>query len=174
MGKAAGKLVDESARESANESTDEPASTSTNDSDSESAHDSKNKSTTDSTNKPTTDSTNKTANKSTNRSANRSANRNARKKKRDRDDDKPAPSASERLLFGGPLRYDMGWSQHSDAFMELNFRAMVTRLPSLLASSFRLAWTADRRAARIVLSAELARGAAQAVSLLAVNSVLGG
>ncbi|WP_405885501.1 ABC transporter ATP-binding protein/permease [Streptomyces sp. NBC_01136] len=67
----------------------------------------------------------------------------------------------------------MGWSQHSDAFLELNFRAMVTRLPSLLASSFRLAWTADRRAARIVLSAELARGAAQAVSLLAVNSVLG-
>ncbi|WP_371553049.1 ABC transporter ATP-binding protein/permease [Streptomyces sp. NBC_00554] len=67
----------------------------------------------------------------------------------------------------------MGWSQHADAFLELNFRAMMTRLPSLLASSFRLAWKADRRAARIVLGAELARGAAQAVSLLAVNSVLG-
>ncbi|MFD9330849.1 ABC transporter ATP-binding protein [Streptomyces sp. NPDC060065] len=67
----------------------------------------------------------------------------------------------------------MGWSQHSDAFLELNFRAMMTRLPSLLTSSFRLAWKADRRAARIVLGAELARGAAQAVSLLAVNSVLG-
>ncbi|MFE6484965.1 ABC transporter ATP-binding protein [Streptomyces sp. NPDC057757] len=67
----------------------------------------------------------------------------------------------------------MGWSQHADAFLELNFRAMVRRLPSLLASSFRLAWTADRRAARIVLTAELTRGAAQAVSLLAVNSVLG-
>ncbi|MGD1218076.1 MULTISPECIES: ABC transporter ATP-binding protein [Streptomyces] len=67
----------------------------------------------------------------------------------------------------------MGWSQHSDAFLELNFRAMVTRLPSLLASSFRLAWKADRRAARVVLAAELARGGAQAISLLAVNSVLG-
>ncbi|WP_078629564.1 ABC transporter ATP-binding protein [Streptomyces sp. 142MFCol3.1] len=67
----------------------------------------------------------------------------------------------------------MGWSQHSDAFLELNFRAMVTRLPSLLASSFRLAWRADPRAARVVLAAELARGGAQAVSLLAVNSVLG-
>ncbi|MFD4624751.1 ABC transporter ATP-binding protein [Streptomyces sp. NPDC058475] len=67
----------------------------------------------------------------------------------------------------------MGWSQHADAFMELNFRAMVTRLPSLLASSFRLAWKADPRAARVVLAAELARGGAQAVSLLAVNSVLG-
>lgn len=86
---------------------------------------------------------------------------------------KPEPTESERLLFGGPLRYDMGWSQHSDAFLELNFRAMVTRLPALLASSFRLAWQADRRAARTVLVAEVARGLAQAVSLLAVNSVLG-
>lgn len=121
--------------------------------------------------KPAGKSVGEPATEPTTESAGEQAGRRARKKKRD--DDKPAPSSSERLLFGGPLRYDMGWSQHSDAFLELNFRAMVTRLPSLLASSFRLAWTADRRAARIVLSAELARGAAQAVSLLAVNSVLG-
>lgn len=82
-------------------------------------------------------------------------------------------SESERLLFGGPLRYDMGWNQHRDAFLELSFRAMVTRLPSLLASSFRLAWQADRRAARTVLVAEVGRGLGQAVGLLAVNSVLG-
>ncbi|MFI7411604.1 ABC transporter ATP-binding protein [Streptomyces sp. NPDC049627] len=67
----------------------------------------------------------------------------------------------------------MGWNQHRDAFLELNFRAMVTRLPSLLGSSFRLAWQADRRAARTVLGAEVVRGLAQAVGLLAVNSVLG-
>lgn len=83
------------------------------------------------------------------------------------------PSASEQLLFGGPLRYDMGWNRHNGAFLELNFRAMVTRLPAMLGSSFRLAWQADRRAARIVLAAEAGRGATQAVSLLAVNSVLG-
>ncbi|MFJ9897902.1 ABC transporter ATP-binding protein [Streptomyces sp. NPDC091280] len=83
------------------------------------------------------------------------------------------PSASERLLFGGPLRYDMGWNQHNDAFLELSFRAMVTRLPAMLGSSFRLAWQADPRAVRIVLAAEAGRGATQAVSLLAVNSVLG-
>ncbi|KAF3469555.1 ABC transporter ATP-binding protein [Streptomyces sp. Tu 3180] len=77
------------------------------------------------------------------------------------------------MLFGGPLRYDMGWNQHSEAFLELNFRAMITRLPSLLASSLRLALQADRRAARTVLAAEVGRGLAQAVSLLAVNSVLG-
>ncbi|MFC9127356.1 ABC transporter ATP-binding protein [Streptomyces sp. NPDC057099] len=84
----------------------------------------------------------------------------------------PDVSESERLLFGGPLRYDMGWNQHADAFLELNFRAMITRLPSLLASSLRLARQADRSAARIVLACEAGRGAAQAVSLLAVNSVL--
>ncbi len=56
----------------------------------------------------------------------------------------PEVSESERLLFGGPLRYDMGWNQHADAFLELNFRAMMTRLPSLLASSLRLARQADR------------------------------
>ncbi|MDX3532036.1 ABC transporter ATP-binding protein [Streptomyces sp. ID05-39B] len=67
----------------------------------------------------------------------------------------------------------MGWNQHRDAFLELNFRAMVTRLPSLLISSLRLAREADPRAARIVVAAELGRGVAQAVSLLAVNTVLG-
>ncbi|MFE2048959.1 ABC transporter ATP-binding protein [Streptomyces sp. NPDC059459] len=68
----------------------------------------------------------------------------------------------------------MGWSQHADAFMELGFRAMLTRLPSLLASSLRLARQADPQAARTVLAAEVGRGLAQAVSLLAVNSVLAG
>nr|WP_256251830.1 ABC transporter ATP-binding protein [Streptomyces sp. yr375] len=67
----------------------------------------------------------------------------------------------------------MGWNQHTDAFLELNFRAMITELPSLLAASFRLAHQADPRAARIVLVAEVGRGVTQAVSLLAVNSVLG-
>jgi ATP-binding cassette subfamily B protein len=81
-------------------------------------------------------------------------------------------SESERLLFGGPLRYDMGWNQHSDAFLELGFRAMITRLPSLLGVGLTLAWQADRRAARVVLASEAGRGVAQAVSLLAVNSVL--
>ncbi|MFB7086719.1 ABC transporter ATP-binding protein [Streptomyces sp. NPDC056296] len=83
-------------------------------------------------------------------------------------------SESERLLFGGPLRYDMGWNQHADAFLELGFRAMLTRLPSLLSSSLRLARQADPQAARTVLAAEVGRGLAQAVSLLAVNSVLAG
>ncbi|MEU5889920.1 ABC transporter ATP-binding protein [Streptomyces sp. NPDC047461] len=90
-----------------------------------------------------------------------------------RDVREPELSESERLLFGGPLRYDTGWNSHSDARLQLSFRAMVRQLPALLALSFRLAWQADRKAARIVLGAEAGRGLSQAVSLLAVNSVLG-
>jgi ATP-binding cassette subfamily B protein len=90
-----------------------------------------------------------------------------------RDTVAPEVSESERLLFGGPLRYDMGWNQHRDAFLELDFRAMMTRLPGMLGSSLRLARQADAQAARIVLAAQVGVGVAQAVSLLAVNSVLG-
>lgn len=82
-------------------------------------------------------------------------------------------SESERLLFGGPLRYDMGWNQHREAFLELDLRAMVTRLPGMLMSSLRLSRQADPGATRVVLAAQVAIGVAQAVSLLAVNSVLG-
>ncbi|MFJ3642258.1 ABC transporter ATP-binding protein [Streptomyces sp. NPDC090108] len=67
----------------------------------------------------------------------------------------------------------MGWNEHSDAFLELGFRAMMARLPGMLASSLRLARQADPAAARTVLLAEVGRGVAQAVSLLAVNSALG-
>nr|WP_214660941.1 ABC transporter ATP-binding protein [Streptomyces polyasparticus] len=77
------------------------------------------------------------------------------------------------MLFGGPLRYDTGWAKHEEAALELDFRALLRRFPALIAASLRLAWGADRQAARIVVSAELGRGLAQAVSLLAVNSVLG-
>ncbi|MFF7963903.1 ABC transporter ATP-binding protein [Streptomyces sp. NPDC007903] len=67
----------------------------------------------------------------------------------------------------------MGWNEHADAFLELSLRAMVRRLPGMLASSLELARQADPRAARTVLAAEVGRGVAQAVSLLAVNSALG-
>ncbi|MEW2286483.1 ABC transporter ATP-binding protein [Streptomyces sp. NPDC047841] len=90
-----------------------------------------------------------------------------------REASEPVVSASERLLFGGPLRYDMGWNRHADAFLTLSFRAMLTRLPGMLSSSLRLARQADARAARVVLAAEAGRGVAQAVSLLAVNNALG-
>ncbi|GLF96045.1 ATP-binding cassette domain-containing protein [Streptomyces yaizuensis] len=89
----------------------------------------------------------------------------------------PAPdtgevSESERLLFGGPLRYDAGWDQHTGSFLELNLRTMIARMPRLIASTVRLAHRADPRALRRVAGAELGGGIAQAVGLVAVNQVL--
>ncbi|WP_406336311.1 ABC transporter ATP-binding protein [Streptomyces zaomyceticus] len=81
-------------------------------------------------------------------------------------------SESEQLLFGGPLRYDQGWNKHEDAFLQLNLRSMVTRLPHLIATTARLAWEADKSALRLVTLAEVGRGISQAVSLVAVNRVL--
>ena len=49
------------------------------------------------------------------------------------------PSESEQLLFGGPLRYDMGWNKHEEAFLQLNLRSMVTRLPHLVVTTAQLA-----------------------------------
>ncbi|WP_078877254.1 ABC transporter ATP-binding protein [Streptomyces sp. 150FB] len=83
-----------------------------------------------------------------------------------------AVSESEDLLFGGPLRYDLGWNKHEAAFLQLNLRSMVTRLPRLLATTGKLAWEADKGALRLVTYAEVGRGLSQAVGLIAVNRVL--
>ncbi|WP_424889120.1 ABC transporter ATP-binding protein [Streptomyces sp. XH2] len=76
------------------------------------------------------------------------------------------------MLFGGPLRYDAGWSQHEEAYLELSLRAVTARLPRLLSSGFRLARRADPAAARALVAADIARGLTQAVGLLAVNRAL--
>lgn len=81
-------------------------------------------------------------------------------------------SESERLLFGGPLRYDMGWNQHQGSFLELGLRTMVARMPRLIGATIRLAHRADPRALRRVAIAELGGGVAQAVGLVAVSRVL--
>ncbi|UCM91985.1 ABC transporter ATP-binding protein [Streptomyces marincola] len=81
-------------------------------------------------------------------------------------------SASEQLLFGGPLLYDTGWSSHDGAFTRLGLWSMVATLPRLIRTTVRLAAEADRGALRLVAAAEIGRGAAQAVGLVAVNTVL--
>ncbi|WP_093796988.1 ABC transporter ATP-binding protein [Streptomyces sp. Wb2n-11] len=82
-------------------------------------------------------------------------------------------SQSERLLFGGELAYDIGWSRHQGAWLALDLWAMARTLPKLVGVAVRLAHQADARALRVVWLAELGRGIAQAVGLVAVNSVLG-
>ncbi|MFJ8011083.1 ABC transporter ATP-binding protein [Streptomyces sp. NPDC096339] len=82
-------------------------------------------------------------------------------------------SDSERLLFGGELAYDLGWDQHEGAWLRLGLLTMARRLPRLVGTGLRLAHLADPRALRVVLASEAGRGVAQAVGLVAVNSVLG-
>ncbi|MEU1817821.1 ABC transporter ATP-binding protein [Streptomyces roseifaciens] len=79
---------------------------------------------------------------------------------------------SEHLLFGGPLLYDNGWTQHEAAYFEMSLGAMALRLPRLVRSTVRLARQADRRSLAVVGAAELIRGVGQAVGLVAVNGVL--
>lgn len=81
-------------------------------------------------------------------------------------------SASERLLFGGPLLYDARWADHHNAYFEMSLWAMALQLPRMVAFTARLALRADRRALWTVGLGELVRGIGQAVGLIAVNSVL--
>ncbi|MEV6108879.1 ABC transporter ATP-binding protein [Streptomyces sp. NPDC051940] len=81
-------------------------------------------------------------------------------------------SESERLLFGGPLRYEAGWGAHEGKAYELGLAGIVRALPGLLGTSVRLARQADRTATRAVILSELGRGVTAALGLLAVNSVL--
>ncbi|MGW0731768.1 ABC transporter ATP-binding protein [Streptomyces sp. NPDC002851] len=81
-------------------------------------------------------------------------------------------SESEKLLFGGPLRYDQGWVRHEEARLDVGFKSMIKQLPTQLAIVMRLAWSADRSATWQLLGAELGQGIARVVTLLAVNSAL--
>ncbi|MET8408479.1 ABC transporter ATP-binding protein [Streptomyces sp. NPDC005195] len=84
----------------------------------------------------------------------------------------PQVSDAERELFGGPLRYDMGWSQHEHAGLDLTMRSALRQMPPLVGATLRMAWRADRRALVAVAISEIAQGVAAAVSLLAVNAVM--
>lgn len=82
-------------------------------------------------------------------------------------------SDSERELFGGPLRYDTGWSDHEWAPLELGLLASVRTMPRMVAGTLRLAWRTDRPALVSVGIAEAGQGLTAALGLLVVNSVLG-
>ncbi|WP_426362216.1 ATP-binding cassette domain-containing protein [Streptomyces sp. E-08] len=81
-------------------------------------------------------------------------------------------SASERLLFGGELAYDEGWSQHRGTWVRLGMWNMAVSFPRQVGIAVRLARQADRRALYTVAVSEIGRGVAQAFSLVAVNALL--
>lgn len=84
----------------------------------------------------------------------------------------PTVSAAEQELFGGPLRYDMGWSEHERARLDLTMLSAIRAMPRLVGSTLRRAWGADRPALLAVWVSEIGQGIAAAVSLLAVNAVM--
>ncbi|MGW4437579.1 ABC transporter ATP-binding protein [Streptomyces sp. NPDC004596] len=84
----------------------------------------------------------------------------------------PEVSDAERELFGGPLRYDFGWSQHEGARLDLTMTSALRSMPGLVGATLRMAWRADRRALVAVAVSEIGQGLAAAVGLLAVNSVM--
>jgi len=84
----------------------------------------------------------------------------------------PEVSDAERELFGGPLRYDVGWSEHEGAHLELTMRSALRSMPGLVGGALRMAWRADRRALLAVVLSEVGQGVAAAVGLLAVNAVM--
>ncbi|MFD0542457.1 ATP-binding cassette domain-containing protein [Streptomyces mexicanus] len=84
----------------------------------------------------------------------------------------PEVSDAERELFGGPLRYDVGWSEHEGAHLELTMTSALRSMPGLVGAALRMAWRADRRALLAVVLSEVGQGVAAAVGLLAVNAVM--
>ncbi|MFJ5779299.1 ABC transporter ATP-binding protein [Streptomyces sp. NPDC093094] len=81
-------------------------------------------------------------------------------------------SDAEQELFGGPLRYDMGWSQYEHAGLDLTMTSALRSMPSLAGATLRMAWQADRRALGAVAVSEIGQGIAAALGLLAVNAVM--
>ncbi|MGW2539688.1 ABC transporter ATP-binding protein [Kitasatospora sp. NPDC001574] len=81
-------------------------------------------------------------------------------------------SASEQLLFGGPMRYDYGWAKHEMASGEVTFWAVARQMPRFLRLAGRMAWQADPRALVALVGAEVLRGLAAAAALIATNRAL--
>ncbi|WP_316521145.1 ABC transporter ATP-binding protein [Kitasatospora brasiliensis] len=81
-------------------------------------------------------------------------------------------SDSEQLLFGGPMRYDYGWTKHEFAGAKVTFATVARQMPRFLTLAGRMAWSADRTALITLVTAELLRGVAAAVMLIATNQAL--
>ncbi|MCP3821843.1 ABC transporter ATP-binding protein/permease [Streptomyces sp. A3M-1-3] len=84
----------------------------------------------------------------------------------------PKVSTSEQELFGGPLRYDMGWTEHEHARLELTLWTALRSTPHQVWGTLRRAWRADRGALLSVGACEIGQGIVTAVNLLVLNAVM--
>ncbi|MFI5617610.1 ATP-binding cassette domain-containing protein [Streptomyces sp. NPDC051567] len=85
----------------------------------------------------------------------------------------PEVSASERELFGGPLRYEEGGASHEYARLDLTLWSALRSVPLMVRATLRLALRADRRALTAVAVTEIAQGVTAALGLVVLNTVLG-
>ncbi|MFE7663745.1 ABC transporter ATP-binding protein [Streptomyces celluloflavus] len=90
---------------------------------------------------------------------------------------RPAPrplpvSQTEKLLFGGALRYDLPFTRHERPLLRMGFWAMARQFPAMAAVVGRAAWQVDPRALLTLLGAELGQGLTRAFGLVATNSAL--
>ncbi|WP_329536986.1 hypothetical protein [Streptomyces sp. NBC_01450] len=51
----------------------------------------------------------------------------------------PLVSDAEQELFGGPLRYDLGWSQHEHTGLDLTMTSALRSMPALVGATLRMA-----------------------------------
>jgi ATP-binding cassette subfamily B protein len=51
----------------------------------------------------------------------------------------PLVSDAEQELFGGPLRYDLGWSQHEHTGLDLTITSALRSMPALVGATLRMA-----------------------------------
>jgi ATP-binding cassette subfamily B protein len=75
-------------------------------------------------------------------------------------------------LFGTGITYKMGHNRHYERYLTSNTRDALKALPRLIGLCLRLSLRADRRSTYMLISAQLALGAATAFGLLATNGVL--
>ncbi|MCT9139771.1 ABC transporter ATP-binding protein [Streptomyces violarus] len=81
-------------------------------------------------------------------------------------------SWSERFLFGGRLKYDLGFNRHEEAVLDLSLWEIARRFPALVGTALSLAYQADRRSFRRLLTAELLQGIAAAVLLISAENLI--
>ncbi|MFF2508162.1 ABC transporter ATP-binding protein [Streptomyces sp. NPDC058067] len=86
--------------------------------------------------------------------------------------EEPKVSAAEEELFGGPLRYDMGWNEHERARLETSLLTALRAMPRVAWSTLRRAWRADRNALLVVGVSEIGQGIVAAVQLLVLNAIM--
>ncbi|MFI9081198.1 ATP-binding cassette domain-containing protein [Streptomyces sioyaensis] len=93
---------------------------------------------------------------------------------RDRPRTRPQPpvSDSERVLFGGALRYDSAYVQHELPLLHMSLWTMARQFPQVIGTVAKAAWREDRPALLTLLAADLGQGLMRAFALVATNQVL--